>query len=583
MWKRQPFAPVRDMPSPPRRGADPHTASGLIFGLVLVGSCLFSGCSSDSPVAGAVEAETLQRSTVVEPIVSMNDLDLSFLGPDSVAGVVVMPKRLLERDWARDPVIREPFEKWLRLAVSDGLDWTKCDRVSVALSGVSSPGTIPVIVRAEWSESIDMSEVFAGRDEVTRREDGSQVYWELGESGAALWQENDRTLWITGLDRVRALPTRQPPTNRLARALAARPLTSDLEAVVDLATVREQAGAMDAPTGGDSQVIEIALEKAKLLEVKVDTSIDRCFEARTSLGDARLAEDLRKWGRSRIAQSTTALTALAAFQSASLPEEVGAAVSGLLNAVTQGIQIEAQEEDVVLSLTVPSEVRGQMGVLIGYAVEQQEKLVAQANLTRVAAAIETYVAQNNDLPRDLLNDAGEPILSWRVRLLPLLDQQALYDEFALDEPWDSETNQPLVARMPSVFGDDSDHHSHVLAFAGESMAAAPGRTGLPSDPAEGTLAFIQTYGDQSETWSAPGGLLEFEADALKRTGDSAFPSVNVITADGKLHALSRWTRLKSIEAMLTADGGEELDLDEVFGTGNSERPSNRFLNRILGN
>ncbi|MEZ6104618.1 MAG: hypothetical protein R3B96_00515 [Pirellulaceae bacterium] len=249
MWKRQPFAPVRDLPSPPRRGSDRRTASGWIVGLAASSvSCLFSGCSSDSPVAArGREAETLQRSTVVEPIVSMNDLDLSFPGARLGRGSGRDAKRLLERDWARDPVIREPFEKWLRLAVSDGLDWTKCDRVSVALSGVSSPGTIPVIVRAEWSESIDMSEVFAGRDEVTRREDGSQVYWELGESGAALWQENDRTLWITGVDRVRALPTRQPPTNRLARALAACPLTSDLEAVVDLATVRQQAGSMDAP------------------------------------------------------------------------------------------------------------------------------------------------------------------------------------------------------------------------------------------------------------------------------------------------------------------------------------------------
>ena len=42
-------------------------------------------------------------------------------------------------------------------------------------------------------------------------------------------------------------------------------------------------------------------------------------------------------------------------------------------------------------------------------------------------------------------------LSWRVAILPYIDQQALYNEFHLDEPWDSPHNIKLLERMPKIF------------------------------------------------------------------------------------------------------------------------------------
>jgi len=42
-------------------------------------------------------------------------------------------------------------------------------------------------------------------------------------------------------------------------------------------------------------------------------------------------------------------------------------------------------------------------------------------------------------------------LSWRVRLLPYLDQAALYDRFNQNEPWDGPTNKPLLALMPDIY------------------------------------------------------------------------------------------------------------------------------------
>ena len=46
---------------------------------------------------------------------------------------------------------------------------------------------------------------------------------------------------------------------------------------------------------------------------------------------------------------------------------------------------------------------------------------------------------------------GKPLLSWRVQLLPFLEYAELYNQFKLDEPWDSENNLKLLEKMPSTF------------------------------------------------------------------------------------------------------------------------------------
>jgi len=46
---------------------------------------------------------------------------------------------------------------------------------------------------------------------------------------------------------------------------------------------------------------------------------------------------------------------------------------------------------------------------------------------------------------------GKPLLTWRVQLLPFLEQQKLFEEFKLDEPWDSPHNIKLLAKMPPQY------------------------------------------------------------------------------------------------------------------------------------
>ncbi len=67
---------------------------------------------------------------------------------------------------------------------------------------------------------------------------------------------------------------------------------------------------------------------------------------------------------------------------------------------------------------------------------------------------------------------GRRLLSWRVAILPQLDQKGLYARFKLDEPWDSETNKKLVAEMPAVYATpgtaSAEGLTHYRVFIGKA-------------------------------------------------------------------------------------------------------------------
>ena len=77
---------------------------------------------------------------------------------------------------------------------------------------------------------------------------------------------------------------------------------------------------------------------------------------------------------------------------------------------------------------------------------------ARQNMLRLAFALDQFDAEHGELPPPAVCDKnGKLLLSWRVAILPQLGEKALFDQFKLDEPWDSPHNSKLVERMPAVF------------------------------------------------------------------------------------------------------------------------------------
>lgn len=97
----------------------------------------------------------------------------------------------------------------------------------------------------------------------------------------------------------------------------------------------------------------------------------------------------------------------------------------------------------------------------------------QNNLKRIGLALKAYCDEYGRLPPAYVTDAyGQRLHSWRVLILPYLDERPLYDEIDLGEPWCSPKNSRLQARMPDIFRCPASPHrgpgfTHYRAVVGD--------------------------------------------------------------------------------------------------------------------
>ena len=73
------------------------------------------------------------------------------------------------------------------------------------------------------------------------------------------------------------------------------------------------------------------------------------------------------------------------------------------------------------------------------------------NLKMIGIACQNHHDVFRRFPTSTYDKDGKPLLSWRVHILPFVEAQALYQQFHLDEPWDSDHNKKLIAQMPAVY------------------------------------------------------------------------------------------------------------------------------------
>jgi hypothetical protein len=82
----------------------------------------------------------------------------------------------------------------------------------------------------------------------------------------------------------------------------------------------------------------------------------------------------------------------------------------------------------------------------------QPRMHIHNDLKYLALSFHEYQDEHGSLPPPFTRSPdGTPLLSWRVLLLPYLEQKDLYSRFHFDEPWDSAHNQLLIAEAPRIY------------------------------------------------------------------------------------------------------------------------------------
>ncbi len=133
----------------------------------------------------------------------------------------------------------------------------------------------------------------------------------------------------------------------------------------------------------------------------------------------------------------------------------------------------------------------------------------------LALAFQYYAKRYKTFPTNAnYSEEGQPLLSWRVHLLPYIEQSKLYEQFHLDEPWDSEHNKKLISQMPETYADP-DSALRAVNRAGKTTYVAPvaAETIFPgnvpltfkdvTDGLSNTIMFVEVNPERAVVWTKP--------------------------------------------------------------------------------
>jgi hypothetical protein len=192
------------------------------------------------------------------------------------------------------------------------------------------------------------------------------------------------------------------------------------------------------------------------------------------------------------------------------------------------------------------------------------------NLREIVLAKHNYSEFNeNRLPAHAIYGArGESLLSWRVLLLPYLEQEDLFNQFKLDEPWDSPHNLRLLPRIPQVYtppynkSDAHPAHTFYQVFVGPG-AAFEGKTGLvlPADFPDGTAnTLLLVEAGESVPWTKPQDIPYGPDRPLPELGGLLGNGFNAARVDGSVRFVpNNGPSEQTIRAAITRNGGEVYD------------------------
>ena len=182
----------------------------------------------------------------------------------------------------------------------------------------------------------------------------------------------------------------------------------------------------------------------------------------------------------------------------------------------------------------------------------------------------SYYDQHGRLPpAAVYGDDGTPLLSWRVLILPFIEQGELYRRFNLDEPWDSPHNIQLLPEMPHVFfpfdgsSPPEPHTTFYQVFVGKG-AAFEGRVGLrlKEDFPDGTASTILIVeAGNAVPWTKPQDLIYGADLPLPELGGIFKDSFRVGFGDGSVRTVPKEISEKSLRAAITRNGNDKFGED----------------------
>jgi uncharacterized protein (TIGR03067 family) len=188
------------------------------------------------------------------------------------------------------------------------------------------------------------------------------------------------------------------------------------------------------------------------------------------------------------------------------------------------------------------------------------------NLKQIALAMHNYLDVHKSFPAHAIysKDGKTPLLSWRVAILPFIEQEALYQQFKLDEPWDSPHNIKLLDKMPKVYAptvklkgvDENATFCQVVVGLNTCFTGPKGiKIQQITDGTSNTIMVVEAA--EAVPWTKPADVLMPRSTKRAPRLGAMFGNVWVAAfCDGSVRILPRNQPPATLRALITPNAGD---------------------------
>lgn len=208
-----------------------------------------------------------------------------------------------------------------------------------------------------------------------------------------------------------------------------------------------------------------------------------------------------------------------------------------------------------------------------------EKMLSASNMRQLMIAMHNYHEDHKELPPVFTvrqDTIQTPLLSWRVFILPYVEEEALYKKFKLDEPWNSPNNMDVLMKnpMPKVFRMPGQSEYEALPqdtnYRAFYSKPGPGKSAGLTFSSKITLGLITVQDGTSNTaalvegapiyWTKPEDIEYAEAVPLPRfSGRWLGNTFQLAMFDGSIRSVPADIPEADLKAIITRNGGEKID------------------------
>ncbi len=465
-----------------------------------------------------------------------------------------------------DVDITEEFQKRF------GLPLEQVERMTMfLLSPPHSSGAPLLFVRTV--KPYDMAKVVARIQHVNLKKYKDEMLY-VGKENWTVYPLDDRSLVYGELKEVNALIDHPQPKTEGNLAAAVRQAAGKHTLVVgmNVKLLKESIG--DKLPGEVEPFLPLLQAHSATLSVDISAN---------SRSTAVLAFDSDKDAKAAIKPAEAGLVLLRAGLGHVLAnlrkqeEKEAKDIVKLLQSVDEPLkEMRVEQRDATLRTSFEVKIdASQAGLTLLHAVQKVREAAGRTqsanNLKQMALAMMNYAdTMQGQLPAHAIySKDGKPLLSWRVMILPYIEQEALYKQFHLNEPWDSEHNKKLLDKMPRIYASPrdektlQDHTTYYQGFYGKS-AFFEGKQGLrfPAAFTDGTSNTIMiAEAAKAVPWTKPEDIPFDPAKPLPKLGLPGASSFMAAMCDGSVRTVSHSISKDTLRSAITRDGGEVLGAD----------------------